>query len=142
LATQRVEVGEGWSLSIPVEFHAEVNADGSWSAWDARRTIDVHILSTSDIDGELVPAIEMLGLPAHDQHQYRLDSGDGLEGYADLRQDSDNRGPIFRLSATSAVDNRLISCWLAFRDMRQVPWALDVWGSIENDGSPRGEPLG
>ena len=142
MVSQRVEIGDGWSLSIPEDFQVDVNSDGSWSAWDATRTIDVHIsAATDDPKGQNVPALEMLGLPAHDQHQYRRDDGE-LQGYADLRQDVDGSGPVFRLATISAVPNRLISCWVAFRDMGQVPWALDLWASILHQDHPRDEPRG
>lgn len=132
---RHVAIGEGWSLVLTGGFHRVINEDGSLSAWDGDRTIDIHVSRVETPEGDVVPAREMLGLPAHDQHLYRREEGD-LEGYADLRQDADQSGPIFRLATTTAVDNRLISCWCAFRDMAQLEWALETWRSIKHDRRP------
>jgi hypothetical protein len=135
LDLRHVALGEGWSLVIDSDFHRAVNPDGSLSAWDGDRTIDIHVSRVETVGGHLVPPREMLGMPVHDQHLYRREEA-GLEGYADLRQDSDESGPIFRLATTTASDNRLISVWCAFRDMKHLEWALDTWNSIKHDGSP------
>jgi hypothetical protein len=137
----RVDVGEGWTVGVPASFKQKINPDGSWSAWDAERTVDVHIVSTDGINGKPISAKQMLGLAGHDVHHYRRQDKAVL-GYADLLQEADASGILYRLATTSAVDNRLISCWCAFRDTDKLQWALQVWDSIRNDGRPGGTTNG
>lgn len=136
MAAVQLDVGDGWTLLVPAEFHVEVNPDGSAAGWDDHRTVDVHIIGTEGAGGHPIPAFVMLGLPGHDHHQYRRAEG-WLEGYADLSQEADEKGPFFRLATTTAVENRLISCWCAFRDRAELDWALTLWRSIVNHDVPQ-----
>ena len=65
LAAGRVDLWDGWSLELPSPCRTTRNADGSWSAWDETRAIDIDIVSVSGhSDGSPFPAEKMLGMPA------------------------------------------------------------------------------
>ena len=93
----------GWSLGLPGPCMTARNDDGSWSAWDAARTVDVHIIETAGHQsGRTFTAEEMLGEPA-------TESGDGWIGVISLFQESDDAisfigRSLFRGSVQLPVD--------------------------------------
>jgi hypothetical protein len=122
-ADGRIDLWGGWSLALPNPCMTTRNEDGSWSAWDSGRTIDVHIISVGGRhDGSPFTAAEMLGTePAI--------SGPGWMG---------NRQVLFedgahRWATTAATANTLLSCWVASRDPSDERWALQVAQSIRHD---------
>lgn len=130
---QRVDVGEGWSIELPRRFVIQTNPDGSWSGWDEARVIDIQLLSTSGrADGSALAAHHMLGGKDPTQARWHRDDA-GLIALADLLEDSDAGGRIYRLTTESAVANSLMSCWIAFRDIAELDWALERWRSIRHD---------
>ncbi len=132
-ATRRVQLGEGWSIEVPAAFTSRRNPDGSWSAWDSDRVVDVQMLSTEGPNGVPIDAATMLGGFESGSHQWeRRDTG--MLGVADLVDEGDDQGWLFRLRTETAVQNRLLSCWFAFRDQAQLDWALNTWKSATNDG--------
>jgi hypothetical protein len=130
---RRLQLGEGWSIELPPSFASRTNPDGSWSAWDAERVIDVQLLSTEGRDGKPIDAAAMLGGFESGTHEWeRRDSG--VLGVADLVEEQDETGPILRLRSETAVPNQLLSCWFGFRHREDTDWALAVWNTIKNDG--------
>ncbi|MEA2647350.1 MAG: hypothetical protein QOE92_2433 [Chloroflexota bacterium] len=123
-------------LSVPARFRVEVGPDGTWSAWDEARVVDVHLVSTGGVEGRPVVARQMLGLPGRQSHEYRRSEG-RLEAYADLLEEDEKGKPVLRLASTVAVENRLMACWCTFSDRDDLEWALDVWHSISNDWATR-----
>jgi hypothetical protein len=122
----------GWSLTLPRACMVARNEDGSWSAWDATLTIDVHIVETAGHrSGRAMPAEEMLGEPA-------TVSGDGWIGVVNLLQEPDDVGPAWRLAVTAAAENTLISCWVAFRNLDDRMWGDAVVASLRHRGARSG----
>ena len=116
----------GWSLALPGTCMVARNEDGSWSAWDAARTIDVHIAETAGHrPGRALTAEEMLREPANT-------SGDGWIGVVSLLQEPDEIGPAWRLALTAAAENAFISCWVSFRDQDDRTWGDAVVASLRH----------
>jgi hypothetical protein len=60
----RVELWDGWSIELPSGCMSERNPDGSWSAWDATRVVDIHIVTVGgNQTGRPITAEQMLGQP-------------------------------------------------------------------------------
>jgi hypothetical protein len=128
---ERQELWDGWSLDLPPGFTTQRNQDGSWSAWDQTRLVEVVTLSTVGIaDGGAMTSRQMLGPEADAPHEYAI-APTKTEGYADLLRERDEGGELLRLTSCVAVANNLISCHLGFRDEADLDWALHVWRSIE-----------
>lgn len=120
-----VDVGDGWRLELSNECMVERNPDGSWSAWDAAPTIDVHIITvTATESGNDVEVATMLGREQNTQ-------GSGWIGHVEELSDPDDQGDALRLAITAAAPNTLMSCWVAFRAEAERGWATDVLATIE-----------
>jgi hypothetical protein len=105
---------------------SERNADGSWSAWDHARTIDVQIVTVGgDAHGHPMTAEAMLG-------ERPTTSGRGWIGHANLIREPDEQGDALRLTVTAAAENSLISCWIAFRDDKDRAWADGVVKTLQH----------
>ncbi len=115
-----VELWDGWRVTVPNDCMAERNADGSWSAWDAAHTIDVHIIATAGrADGSPLSAEEMLGRAAE------IAGADWI-GFVEERVEDDEQGPAHRLAIAAAAENTLASCWVAYRDPTERAWGEKV----------------
>jgi len=127
---ERQELWDGWSLELPPGLTTLRNQDGSWSAWDETRVIDVVTLSTAGMaDGRALTPRRMLGPEVDAPHEYATSSVT-TEGYADLLRERDEGGLVLRLASCVAAANHLISCHIGFRDEVDLDWALRVWRSI------------
>jgi hypothetical protein len=127
---ERQELWDGWSLDLPAGFTTQRNPDGSWSAWDQTRVVDVVTLSTAGTaDGRAMTSRQMLGPEADTPHEYATSPGK-TEGYADLLRERDEGGEVLHLASCVAAPNHLISCHIGFRDEADLHWALRVWRSI------------
>jgi hypothetical protein len=123
-----VELGDGWSLTLPNDCLAERNADGSWSAWDARRVVDVNILTATGDDGAPIDPFTMLGTaPNHRAPTW--------VGTVDEVVDTDHEGLTHRLTIAAAAPGTLLSCWISYRDPADRDWAFAVGTSIEHEPS-------
>jgi hypothetical protein len=115
-----VEHWDGWSLHLPNPCLVERNADGSWSAWDDARTVDVHIVSVGGgASGGPISAADMLGEPITAE-------GDGWVGAINLLREPDEHGDAFRFTVVAADINTLVSCWIAYRLEPDRSWAEQV----------------
>jgi hypothetical protein len=119
----RVELWDGWSIELPSGCMSERNPDGSWSAWDATRVVDIHIVTVGgDQTGQPITAEQMLGQPGELR-------GPGWIATRQLLEDRDDQGRVLRLAVALAADNTLLSCWVSFRQDTDVTWADQVWRS-------------
>ena len=99
---------------------AERNADGSWSAWDASHTIDVHILTISGKgDDTTIDAATMLGRDPEVR-------GAGWVGFVAEHIEPDDHVAAHRFEIAAAADNTLASCWVAYRDPAERSWGEKV----------------
>ena len=123
LAEGRVVLWDGWSLGLPNACMEARNADGSWSAWDDHRTIDVHIISTAGrADGSSLSPDEMLGA------RPTMSGG----GWVGTRESLIEEG-VHRFAITAAATNTLLSCWVASRDPADEAWARRVEAGLQHD---------
>lgn len=122
-----VDLWDGWRLALPNECMAERNADGSWSAWDASHTIDVHIITVAGTETGLpIDAAAMLGGPSNT-------AGEGWTGAAQELSEPDAEGPAYRFAISAAASNTLMSCWVAYRQPEGRTWAEAVCRGIEHE---------
>jgi hypothetical protein len=116
----------GWSLVLPNRCLVERHRNGSWSAWDGARSIDIHIVEIGgDESGAAVAPERMLGAAG-------TVSGDGWVGNMGLVDEVDEDGPAHRLALDAASVNTYLSCWVAFRDLSELPWARAVTESVRH----------
>ncbi|MEO5899149.1 MAG: hypothetical protein ABIR68_03325 [Ilumatobacteraceae bacterium] len=119
-----VDLWDGWSLALPNDCMCERNVDGSWSAWDASRTVDVQIVTVVGTAGrESVSAEAMLGREPNAR-------GEGWSGYVEERVEPDVAGTAYRLTIAAAGPDTLLSCWVAYRSDEDRPWANEVLSTI------------
>lgn len=119
-----VELWDGWSLALPNDCLCERNADGSWSAWDAARTVDVQIVTVdATTHGWPMTADTMLGRQPNSR-------GAGWVGHVEELTEADERGEAFRLAIAAAAPNTLMSCWVAYRSGPDRQWANQVLATI------------
>ena len=122
----RVELWDGWSIELPSGCMSERNPDGSWSAWDAARVVDIHIVTVGGTQtGRPMTAEQMLGQPGELR-------GPGWIATRQLLEDRDDQGRLLRVAVTLAADNTLLSCWVSFRQDTDVAWADQVWQSARH----------
>ena len=122
-----VDLWDGWRLVLPNECMAERNDDGSWSAWDASHTIDVHIITVTGTETGLpIDAAAMLGVASNT-------AGAGWTGLAEELSEPDAEGPAYRFAISAAASNTLMSCWVAYRQPEGRAWADSVCRGIEHE---------
>jgi hypothetical protein len=123
----------GWSLRLPTQCVVERNPDGSWSAMDGPRRVDVHIIEVGgDRSGAPMAAELMLGAAESTPGAAADLTGDGWIGYSELTQETDEVGTIQWRAVTAAAPNTLMSCWIAYRDAPDAAWADAVVGSLRH----------
>ena len=116
---------DGWSLSLPTPCRVLRNPDGSWSAFDALRVIDVSILTVgTTTDGVPLSAVTMLdapdGAPVRDSQ--------GCLSYAELDVPDDDPGVHLNIKAAAEMTACYVS--VGYRDEADTAWAQQVWGSL------------
>ena len=124
-----VSLWAGWSLRLPSQCVVERNADGSWSAWDDTKAVDIHIIEVGGhVSGEPMSADDMLGAPATAR-------GEGWVGTTELHEEAGESGPIMRLALSAAATNTYLSCWVGYREHADAAWADDVVRSVRHQPS-------
>jgi hypothetical protein len=121
-----VDLWDGWSLSLPTPCRVVRNEDGSWSAFDASRVVDVSILTVGGVrSGEPVSAEDMLKAP--DGAPVR--AANGCLSFAETIVEDDQPGVVF-LNVRAAAS--MTSCFVSigYRDVADATWAKEVWGSL------------
>ena len=102
-----------WSLTLPPS-HYQRNDDGSWSAWGADWVVDVTIIDVGgDPDGKPVPAEALLGGKQPNA------SGSGWIGHTEVLTEKDGDRDVFRLTASLASTNTLMSCCVSYLSQPQ-----------------------
>jgi hypothetical protein len=116
----------GWSLTLPNLCMVARNADGSLSAWDHARTVDVHIVEIGGhVSGRPMTARQLLNGQA-------TTSGEGWIGAIEILDEPDGVGPAWRFALTATAENTLISCWISYRVPADLPWAEAVARSLRH----------
>jgi hypothetical protein len=131
-----VELGDGWSMTIPgalVE-HWEEDDSGLWSAWDSTRTIWFKsYLVVSPDTGEAMPAEQLLSGMALPEDGERFEHRDGpLIGGAVFRATEENGTPFWNLCARSALDGHGALCNIFLKNPADRDWALETWHGLEH----------
>jgi hypothetical protein len=122
-AEGRVELWDGWSIDLPVACMTTRNEDGSWSAWDSARTIDVHIITTAGRrDGSALSAQDMLGAA-------QTVAGTGWIGAREILLEEGT----YRFAIAAAPPNTLMSCWVSSRSADDEQWAAAVMAGIVHE---------
>jgi hypothetical protein len=117
----RIELWAGWNITVPASYHQQ-NVDRSWSSWGANWTVDVHIIEVAgDDEGRPVSAEKILGL---DKKINAI--GIGWIGLIEKRREIENEREIFRLTASLAAKNTLMSCWVSYFTEEQFSTAEDM----------------
>lgn len=120
-----VRLWSGWSLVLPGRCIVGRNDDGSWSAWDTARAIDVDIIEVGGTaDGTPLSPVQMLGRVA-------TIAGDGWVGDVIVVGEADETGAIHRLVLEAGAINTYLLCSVSFREPSDLRWAETIIGSIE-----------
>ena len=118
----------GWSLRAPGAFVGRIDEDGTWSAFDGRRTLWFSSFSVKGKDGRPKPAVDVLpdrppdgeavDLPGHDARPHRA--------FVSSHDDHDGAGPYSLLRAEVAADGTLGVLSVAFRDAGDLALAVRI----------------
>lgn len=125
----RVGLWDGWSLALPTPCRVVRNEDGSWSAFDASRAVDVRILTVGGTrSGVPLSAEAMLDAP----EGVPVRSADGCLSYAEVVESDDEPGTVFlNVKAAAAMTACYVS--VGYRDRADAAWAAEVWGSVSHE---------
>lgn len=120
----------GWAANLPASYHHR-NEDGSWSAWGADWTMDVTIIETSgNSSGAPASAEELLGLA----QKIRI-TGRGWVGTRHTFSELDGDRPVFRIAASLAAVNTLMSCYISYIASEQADFALGLLQGVTHSVS-------
>jgi hypothetical protein len=127
----RVELAGGWSIEIPGDM-AEEWDEGTWSAWDGRRTVWCTAFNFQRRAGDRPTAeetLEGMTLEAGERLEHR---GEKIIGRASLGPHEEDSRSMWRLSARSAVAGSAVLCNVFFNDVADRDWAIQTWRSLQH----------
>ena len=121
-----VPLWAGWSIRLPPARHQR-NEDGSWSAWGADWSIDVHIIEVSGgANGEAVSPQSMLSNSAAFQRRSTAIDGPSWTGIFETLEEQDNGQAVFRLAGTLCATNTMMSCWVSCLRKEQLTFGQSL----------------
>lgn len=123
---------DGWQITVPGSFSEEVQDDGTWVAWEFRRTVRLTRLNVVAKGGTPPPREEMLERAREREAEDALDRIDDGDGLATIRPYEEEGEPLLCLNGYSAVDGSLAILSVYFADTRDRDWAVEVWRSVRN----------
>ncbi len=114
-----VDLWAGWSVELPPACY-DRNADGSWSAWGRDWALDVQIVEAAGLaDGTPATAAQMLG----DTGSQERIEGHGWLGACEILTEQDGDRPVYRMAASCAATNTLLSFWVSYLDAERGNFA-------------------
>jgi acyl-coenzyme A synthetase/AMP-(fatty) acid ligase len=123
-----VNLWGGWSLELPSSYYQR-NDDGSWSAWGADWTVDVHIIETSgDSEGRPVRSEHLLG----NSDSINRISGNGWVGSSEVIREDDGQQSVYRLTGQLCSTNTWMSCWVSYMREDQRTFADHIIRSVNH----------
>jgi hypothetical protein len=127
----RVDLTGGWSIEVPGEFAEEWDEEGTWSAWDGRRTVWFSSFELRNQDGGKPTADELLEsreLPEGERFEHHAGRIRGIATFSPYEEDGK---AIWRLSGRSAAPGTLGVSNIFVPDRQGLDWALDIWRGLE-----------
>ena len=113
-----VELWGGWTILLPSSYYQR-NDDGSWSSWGADWAIDVQIIEVAgDNTGAAIRPEKLLG-PDRKINA----TGTGWVGETKVLKEMDNDREVFRIAASLAAVNTIMSCWVSYFSDQQLSFA-------------------
>lgn len=128
----QVTLVDGWSITIPGAM-AEEWDEGTWSAWDGRRTVWFTSWSLTTQKDEPVPAAEALQSMNLREGKVIRFRKDKLIGKAVRRETEEDGETLRNLQAYSAVDGKAALCNVFYPDPADDDWAVETWHSLTGD---------
>lgn len=122
-----VNLWGGWSIILPASYHQQ-NEDGSWSAWGADWTVDVHIIEVGgDSDGQPVRAEILLGVdfPINVKGKNWVGSKELL-----IELDAMSGEEVKRLTGKLVAENTIMSCWVSYKSEESTAFAADLINGV------------
>jgi hypothetical protein len=125
-------IGHGWSLDLPDEFHQRVDPDDQHVFWYAGRTIYAVVYKSAAAEAEaaLAELARQRGLP---QPTGRFDrKSPGLCGEAWLlpEQPPGNADPYWGLNSWTQSPDSLACVTFYFPSKSDTDWALSIWQTV------------
>jgi hypothetical protein len=127
----RAELAGGWSVEVPGEM-AEEWDEGTWSAWDGRRTVWCTAFTFRPKAGGEPTAEETLAGMTLEEGERLEHRGDKIIGRAVLGPHEEDGRQLWRLSARSAVAGSAVLCNVFFDDPGDRDWAIRTWRSLQH----------
>jgi hypothetical protein len=130
-----VDLTGGWSIEVRGEFAEEWDEEGTWSAWDGRRTVWFSSFAFSGDDGSQPSTDETLqsrDLPEGERFEHH---GEGVVGIASFSPQEEDGQAMWNLSGLTAAAGRLGVSNVFVPTRQDLDWALDTWRSLDCAGS-------
>jgi hypothetical protein len=130
----RVDLDEGWSITIPGEF-AERIVDDDWKAFDQTRSVWFHYWRLEGEDGSTPPAeqlLEAIKLPDEEDAEWLEYKGEKVIGRASLKEYEEEGERRWNLSGRSAVPGQVALCNIFYRNESDRDWAIATWHSMNH----------
>jgi hypothetical protein len=127
----RVELTGGWSIEIPGEMAEEWDEEGTWSAWDGRRTVWFSSFTLTAEDGDKPSAATILQsreLPEGERFQHQ---GQRVQGIATFSPHEEDGKAIWRLSGQTAASGTLGVSNVFVPTQEDRDRALEIWRSLD-----------
>lgn len=134
----RVTISGGWSLVVPGDFAERWDEQGTWCAWDGRRTLWFTSFSMKDAQGKDRSATvqeTLAGLPKLEGDTATFVAGD-VHGVAALGRGTDQGVELQQLRAYAAVPANAAVLTLCFETDAEREWAYEVWRSLRYAATP------
>ena len=127
-----VQLSGQWSITQPGEFADEWDDRGTYTAWDATRSIWFNSFTAED---ENLTARETLdGLPELEGEVVEEDDGP-LVRRASLAEALEEDHQFWQMKTYVAVRNHAAVCTICFDDLKDQEWAVNVLRSLRRGGT-------
>lgn len=125
----RVMLSGGWSVVVPGAFAEAWDERGTWSGWDAKRTVWFTSFSLQRETGAPTAEETLAGLPPLEGEVLRASAGDAIYA-ATFARGADDEGALAQLQGYAAAPGSAAVCTVCFDEEARREWAIAVWKSL------------
>jgi hypothetical protein len=139
-----VRLDGGWRLRVPGDFLCEWDEQRNWTAWNRERAVWFRRLGFQRGNGPVRSAQELLefgrqtiqgeGEPIGEPASATAAFGSPCRWAVYGPMEEDGRS-LWRLMGVAAVDGQLVLCNVYMQDGSDLPWALQIWHSLQHQAT-------